>query len=44
MTMVQSVCNKVLWLEHGNVKALGPPETVVAAYLSAYQHADPQRG
>jgi ABC-type polysaccharide/polyol phosphate transport system ATPase subunit len=44
MTMVQSVCNKVLWLEHGNVKALGPPEAVVVAYLSAYQQAEPQRG
>jgi len=44
MTMIQSVCNKVLWLEHGNIREFGPPEAVVAAYLSAYQHAETQRG
>jgi ABC-type polysaccharide/polyol phosphate transport system ATPase subunit len=29
---IRRVCNKVLWMEHGRVRAFGPTEEVVAAY------------
>ena len=32
LKMIQSICNKVVWLEHGVVKKIGPPEAVVKAY------------
>jgi ABC-type polysaccharide/polyol phosphate transport system ATPase subunit len=32
MTLIQQVCNIVVWLEHGVVKKIGSPETVVEAY------------
>ncbi len=32
LTMVQSICNKVVWLDHGVVKKVGLPEAVVKAY------------
>jgi ABC-type polysaccharide/polyol phosphate transport system ATPase subunit len=32
LQMIRSVCNKVLWLEHGAIKLLGEPEAVVRAY------------
>jgi ABC-type polysaccharide/polyol phosphate transport system ATPase subunit len=32
LPMIQSTCNKVVWLEHGVVKRMGPPEAVVKAY------------
>jgi len=30
--MIRSICNKVAWLEHGTIKAIGPPDYVVGAY------------
>ena len=30
---VRGLCRQVLWLDHGQIKALGPTEEVVAAYL-----------
>ncbi len=35
LKMIQSMCNKVVWLEHGVVKKIGPPEAVVKAYEGA---------
>lgn len=35
MEQVRSLCNKVLWLDHGRTKMLGEPETVTAEYLKA---------
>jgi lipopolysaccharide transport system ATP-binding protein len=35
LQMVQSICNKVVWLEHGVVKKIGPPEAVVKAYAGS---------
>jgi ABC-type polysaccharide/polyol phosphate transport system ATPase subunit len=32
LQMVKSLCNKALWLEHGAIKKIGPPDAVVAAY------------
>jgi ABC-type polysaccharide/polyol phosphate transport system ATPase subunit len=32
MPMVQKICNKVVWLEHGTVKQIGEPEPVIEAY------------
>jgi lipopolysaccharide transport system ATP-binding protein len=32
---VQRLCNRVLWLAHGRVQALGPPEDVLEAYRKA---------
>ena len=42
MTIIKTICNKVLWLEHGIIKQLGPPEVVTNAYYSAYQDAGTQ--
>jgi ABC-type polysaccharide/polyol phosphate transport system ATPase subunit len=32
LEMIRSICNKVVWLEHGTVKAFGPPEVIVTGY------------
>jgi ABC-type polysaccharide/polyol phosphate transport system ATPase subunit len=32
LQMVKSICNKVLWLEHGVIKKIGPPDVVVETY------------
>jgi lipopolysaccharide transport system ATP-binding protein len=32
-------CNRVIWMDHGQVKADGSPEDVLAAYLPADQFA-----
>ncbi|HHL4077542.1 ABC transporter ATP-binding protein [Burkholderia sp. A2] len=29
---IRKVCNKVLWMEHGRVRAFGPTEEIVSAY------------
>ncbi len=39
MAIIESMCNKVLWLEHGVVRELGCPQAVVAGYKRAYQRA-----
>ncbi len=33
---VKSICNKIVWLEHGNVKMLGDVDSVCDAYKQAY--------
>ncbi len=33
MEQVRSLCNKVLWLDHGRARMLGDPETVAGEYL-----------
>jgi ABC-type polysaccharide/polyol phosphate transport system ATPase subunit len=35
MQLVQNICNKVVWLEHGVIKQFGPAEEVTAAYVRA---------
>ena len=35
MQLVNNICNKVVWLEHGVIKQFGPAEEVTAAYLKA---------
>jgi lipopolysaccharide transport system ATP-binding protein len=37
LALVQQVCNRVLWLEGGRLRADGPPEAVVAEYLDSVQ-------
>ena len=32
LDMIRSICNKVAWLEHGTIKEIGPPDSVVGAY------------
>jgi ABC-type polysaccharide/polyol phosphate transport system ATPase subunit len=34
MKIIQRICNKVAWLEHGTIKQAGSPECVVQAYES----------
>jgi ABC-type polysaccharide/polyol phosphate transport system ATPase subunit len=41
MTMVQEICNKVVWLEHGTIRQMGPPEVVCDAYRQASSNAIP---
>ncbi len=35
MSMIESICNKVLWLEHGKIRQMGEPKEVAAAYKEA---------
>lgn len=35
MGLIQSICNKVVWLEHGVIKQFGLSEDVTAAYVKA---------
>lgn len=35
MPMVQDICNKVIWLEHGAIKQQGAPDVVIEAYRKA---------
>lgn len=32
LSMIKNICNKALWLEHGVIKKIGPPDAVVEAY------------
>src|SRR5262249_34519515 len=34
MTIIEKICNKVLWLDHGLVKQFGPPDAILEAYKS----------
>jgi hypothetical protein len=36
MTAMRSLCDRVLWLEHGRLRMEGPAQQVVNAYLSNY--------
>jgi ABC-type polysaccharide/polyol phosphate transport system ATPase subunit len=36
MDIIEKICNKVIWLEHGVIKQFGAPEAVVAAYQRAH--------
>jgi len=33
LSAVQTLCNRALWMEHGRVKADGPPRQVIEAYV-----------
>ena len=35
MQLVNNICNKVVWLEHGVIKQSGSAKEVTAAYLNA---------
>jgi ABC-type polysaccharide/polyol phosphate transport system ATPase subunit len=43
MTIIEKICNKVLWLDRGIVKQLGSPDTVIEAYkrFNAQAGAEP---
>jgi ABC-type polysaccharide/polyol phosphate transport system ATPase subunit len=41
MSMVQDICNKAIWMEHGAIRQMGMPEEVVEAYLKASAIAAP---
>jgi ABC-type polysaccharide/polyol phosphate transport system ATPase subunit len=43
MNVIQAICNKVVWLEHGSIKQFGPPKRVVQAYESFYRNAGIER-
>jgi ABC-type polysaccharide/polyol phosphate transport system ATPase subunit len=34
MTIIENICNKVLWLDQGIVKQFGPPDAILEAYRS----------
>src|SRR6516225_4344372 len=36
MNVIQTVCNKVVWLEHGTIEQFGPAERIVQAYKNFY--------
>ncbi len=35
LEMIEEVCNKVVWMEHGKIRQLGPPAEILPAYRSA---------
>jgi ABC-2 type transport system ATP-binding protein len=37
MALVESMCNRVAWLDHGTLKAVGEPHTIVEMYRKAQQ-------
>jgi ABC-type polysaccharide/polyol phosphate transport system ATPase subunit len=37
---LRPLCNRILWLDHGQVRMLGPAGDVIAAYLTAMQPAE----
>lgn len=40
--ILAQLCNRVMWLEHGRVRSIGPAITVIQAYdLAQHQSADP---
>src|SRR5215469_17764462 len=43
MNVIQKICNKVVWLDHGTIKQFGPPERVVQAYESIHGDAGVER-
>src|SRR5215510_16581392 len=43
MKVIQKVCNKVVWLEHGTIKQFGPTERIVHAYESIHGDAGVER-
>jgi ABC-type polysaccharide/polyol phosphate transport system ATPase subunit len=36
LRMIQSSCNRVVWLEHGRIREIGAPEPVIKAYQDLY--------
>jgi ABC-type polysaccharide/polyol phosphate transport system ATPase subunit len=38
MNVIQEICNKVVWLQHGTIEQFGPPERVVQAYENFYRN------
>ena len=43
INVIQEICNKVVWLEHGTIKQFGPPERIVQAYESFYHNVGGER-
>jgi lipopolysaccharide transport system ATP-binding protein len=39
MVAVQSICSRLIWLDHGKINAIGNPEEVISRYLHS-QHYD----
>lgn len=40
LTLVEDVCSRVLWLDRGRVRLIGPPRRVVDAYRAAVAEAE----
>jgi len=37
--LVQTICRKVLWLDKGEIKSIGPSEDVISKYLMEFQNS-----
>ena len=35
MSTIQSICDRVVWVEHGNIRSIGSPDNVIKAYREA---------
>jgi Nucleotidyl transferase len=44
LAMVRQMCNKAAWLEHGMIRALGPPDEVIPLYCAAVGVPDHSSG
>jgi ABC-type polysaccharide/polyol phosphate transport system ATPase subunit len=40
LAMIKKICNRVLWLDHGIVKHLGPPEEALERYKNPHMQAE----
>ena len=36
LELISSTCSKVIWLERGKIKRIGPPKEIISAYKKAY--------
>ncbi len=43
MTLIQQLCDRAAWLEHGELKALGSPNEVIDKYLETVNEAEAER-
>ncbi len=37
LSSIKKICNRVIWMEHGTVREIGPPASVIAAYTRSVQ-------
>jgi ABC-type polysaccharide/polyol phosphate transport system ATPase subunit len=40
LASIEKLCNRVVWMEHGAVREIGPTKTVIEAYTEAVQGAN----
>lgn len=44
LSMIEKWCSEVIWLDHGNLKKIGPPKNVIDSYVSSVTNVEKQNG